>query len=449
MDDTDRMGSADLPNDATSKPKERPEVLARRQGDTIFIGEGGRSIGVTDAADLAREIRALASEGENEGKAVTHLIVQGPVALEGDASFLFSDACDLTTIDGLERLDTSAVRNMRGMFCSLPRLERVSGVWTLDTRQVEDMADMFQGCSSLKAIDIHDFDLSRTRSVAYMFEDCSSLEVANISFGHAPALESATSMFNWCKKLSTVAIGELDAPHLTDVSAMFSGCESLDEVDLSRVSAPNIRLANHMFQGCESLGEIVAPGLGGTLENVSAAFDGCRSLSKLTIPNLDVDPTSSKSADTMRDCEALATVHLSDSMVRELRIQWEASVGTICLHAESLGDVRAGMRKVSIPLASVFGEKHAELLVDEDRIHDNGDGTVDVELPQVTMADIVKGGHRQRRLQTARTLIVGNSLLGSHVDVRERAQAEEPPRTMIDADLGEGDEVRTFDEIPF
>ena len=81
---------------------------------------------------------------------------------------------NLTTIEGLEHLNTSEVTEMEGMF------EKCYAITTLDlsnfdTSKVENMSEMFSFCKSLTTLDLSNFDTSKVENMSGVFRLCRSL----------------------------------------------------------------------------------------------------------------------------------------------------------------------------------------------------------------------------------------------------------------------------------
>ena len=115
----------------------------------------------------------------------------------------------ITTIEGLEYLNTSEVTSMHAMFyhCSnLPSLD----LSTFDTSNVTDMSYMFEGCSSLTSLDLSAFDASRVDNTERAFADCTNLTELTL-----PA--SLSNLYdNACE-----GIGSEDNPCLLNVTEEF------------------------------------------------------------------------------------------------------------------------------------------------------------------------------------------------------------------------------------
>ena len=111
---------------------------------------------------------------------------------------------NLTTIEGIEYLNTSNVTNMGFMFCgcrSLINLD-VSG---FSTSHVEDMFSMFRDCTSLINLDVSSFDTSNVTDMYKMFFNLKieSLDVSNFDISKC---EDTGYMFYYCSNLDSLCI---------------------------------------------------------------------------------------------------------------------------------------------------------------------------------------------------------------------------------------------------
>ena len=80
----------------------------------------------------------------------------------------------ITSIEGLEYLNTSEVALMYGMFCNSPNITSLD-LSTFDTGNVTDMSGMFERCAGLASLDLSTFDVSRVEITDRMLAECFSL----------------------------------------------------------------------------------------------------------------------------------------------------------------------------------------------------------------------------------------------------------------------------------
>jgi len=160
----------------------------------------------------------------------TYINSDGKITANRDSSFLFYKFTKLTTIEGLENLDTSRVTNMRSMFDGDSSLMTID-LSSFDTSQVEYAAHMFYGCNNLNALDVSNFDTSQVIDMGYMFYNCNSLTALNVSNFNTSKVTNMSAMFAYCS-LSILDLSNFDTSQVTNMSSMFYGCNSLTTIDL-------------------------------------------------------------------------------------------------------------------------------------------------------------------------------------------------------------------------
>ncbi len=101
-------------------------------------------------------------------------------SLVEDMGYMFMKSDKLTSIEGLDKFNTSNVTSMYQMFYSCSRLQQVD-VSHFNTSKVENMAFMFIDCSSLTSVNISNFDFKEGCINNNMFQDCTSLGTLYVS----------------------------------------------------------------------------------------------------------------------------------------------------------------------------------------------------------------------------------------------------------------------------
>lgn len=187
---------------------------------------------------------------------------------------MFDGCYKLTTINNLDKLDTSNVTSMVQMFKGCNNITSISD---LDTSNVTDMSEMFFDCVNL--ISISNLDTSKVTDMTYMFGGCASLtSIPNLDTSNVAYMNS---MFSGCTHLTSIP--ELDTRKITDMNYMFSGCASITsipELDTSKVTS-----MSNMFKNCSQLTTI--PELDtSNVGNMLQMFFGCSNLT--SIPELDM-----------------------------------------------------------------------------------------------------------------------------------------------------------------
>ena len=144
----------------------------------------------------------------------------------------FYGCTNLTSITGMEYLNTSQVTSMESMFTNCQMLENID-VSHFNTSNVESMAGMFSRCFKLAAIDVSHFDTSKVPVMMGMFNECNSLESLDVSNFIIPAPDSYSGwgslrMFADCSGLKTLVVpataGNLADDACEGVGTQFAPC---------------------------------------------------------------------------------------------------------------------------------------------------------------------------------------------------------------------------------
>ena len=109
---------------------------------------------------------------------------------------------------GLATLSNINFTYMRGMFWKCPNLKGVDGFKYLNTTNVKDLGEMFDGCESLESVDLTNlpstFNTSLVTDMDYMFADCKQLTTLDLSGFNTTKLTTTYDMFNGCSNLETI-----------------------------------------------------------------------------------------------------------------------------------------------------------------------------------------------------------------------------------------------------
>ena len=193
----------------------------------------------------------------------------------------FQGYVNLTSIEGIEYLNTSQVTDMHNMFseCSHLQTTDFSG---FDTRKVKDMSYMFHNCGSLKSLDISNFNTSEVTDMRGMFESCIGLTSLDLSHLNTSKVSVMASMFQSCINLLSVNLSGWDTRNVINMTRMFKRCHSLKTLDLSGFDTREKTCTmGDMFNTCKELTTIFvsdkfAVGTGDTGDGTM--FQGCNKL---------------------------------------------------------------------------------------------------------------------------------------------------------------------------
>ncbi len=110
----------------------------------------------------------------------------------------------------------------------MPYLKSITGIQYLNTIEVTDMCDMFDGCSSLPSIDLSGFNTANVDRMFGMFENCHSLTRLDLGTFNTAKVNQMTRMFANCDHLKTIYVSdEWSTVSLLYSGRMFAGCNSL------------------------------------------------------------------------------------------------------------------------------------------------------------------------------------------------------------------------------
>ena len=115
---------------------------------------------------------------------------------------MFNGITDLKKID-LSNFDTSLITNMEKMFYECINLISIN-FSKINTTSVENMEYMFYNCKSLKSLDLTKFDTSNVYNMAYMFYSCSSITYLNLNNFDASSVIDISYMFYGCTSIYTI-----------------------------------------------------------------------------------------------------------------------------------------------------------------------------------------------------------------------------------------------------
>ena len=113
-------------------------------------------------------------------------------------------------------------------FASCSNLTAIEGMANLNTANVTDMGNMFQGCSGLTSLDVSSFNTANVTNMEDMFYNCSTLTSLDLSSFNTANVKSMSYMFSDCSGLTAIYVGEgWSTAAVTDGTGMFNGCTTL------------------------------------------------------------------------------------------------------------------------------------------------------------------------------------------------------------------------------
>lgn len=165
----------------------------------------------------------------------------------------FGYCTNLTSIEGLENLNTSDVTSMDHMFykCGQLRALDLSG---FNTEKVEDMSDMFSNCINLETLNLSSFKTNNLTNMSEMFLECNKIAQLDLSGFNTSRVKALDQVFKRCYALEALDLSSFDTKWVTDMSSLFEYCQSLKTIYVSdRFSIFKVNNSTNMFRYCNNL----------------------------------------------------------------------------------------------------------------------------------------------------------------------------------------------------
>lgn len=242
---------------------------------------------------------------------LTYINLAG-IKLGESASGILAEASKLTTIDGLDSVDTSECKNLSKFFFNCTSLTTLdlSG-W--NTSNITNMNQLFNKCTSLTSVNMSGWQFNNNCSISSMFNSTSNLKTIighenwNLSNTTDCALlfynsgieelnvtnwnlsgkgTSVNGVFQNSKLSNLIGSENLINSTWSSLPSIFNGCTSLTSIDVSNWDTSNVTSMTNLFQNCKNLQTIVG------LENLdmskvtvlTAMFNECASLTEINLP---------------------------------------------------------------------------------------------------------------------------------------------------------------------
>lgn len=183
----------------------------------------------------------------------------------------------------------------------------------------------FSGCTNLTSIEgIENLNTSNVKYMNEMFGQCSNLETLDLSHFNTEKVGNMSNMFNGCTKLRDLNISSFNTENVTNMYGMFYGCSSLDSLDLSHFNTRNVRKdgMNYMFNGCSSLSYLNVSNFitDKNSMQLDGLFQGCSSLQTLDLSSFDTRGAGSVNY-LFDGCSALRTIYVSEDFIIPYRVK--------------------------------------------------------------------------------------------------------------------------------
>ena len=194
-------------------------------------------------------------------------------------------------------------------------LTTIEGIEYLNTENVTNMSWMFSECSALTTLDVSNFDTKNVMEMSYMFGSCTKLKTLDVSSFNTQNVTDMNWMFSYCSVLTTLDLSNFDTKNVTDMNGMFSNCSALTTLDLSSFETQNVTDMSRMFKDCSALTTLDVSNFDTqNVTDMSRMFNDCSALTTLDVSNFDTQNVTDMSR-MFKSCSALTTIYASDKFV--------------------------------------------------------------------------------------------------------------------------------------
>ena len=220
----------------------------------------------------------------------------------------------LTTIEGIDYLNTENVTDMSDMFKDCEKLTTLD-VSKFDTKNVTDMSNMFDRCYKLTTLDVSKFDTKNVTNMRWMFNCCEALTTLNVSNFDTKNVTDMNNMFCSCETLTTLDVSNFDTQNVTDMKGMFGWCSALTTLDVSNFDTKNVMNMGSMFSNCKSLTTLDVSNFDTPyVTNMSGMFWKCYNLTTLDLSSFNTKNVTNMSS-MFESCYKLTTIYTNEKFV--------------------------------------------------------------------------------------------------------------------------------------
>ena len=223
----------------------------------------------------------------------------------------FFEMGSLTSISGLNYLNTSEVTNMGSMFYGCKKLTSLD-LRHFNTAKVTDMSSMFYECSGLTSLMLNGWDTSNVTDMSGMFNSTTGLKNLNLSHFNTAEVTDMSWMFTFCTGLTSLDLSNFNTANVTDMSGMFGFCTSLTSLNVSSFNTSGVNNMQTMFAVCSNLNSLDLSNFNTlNVKNRNAMFGACTGLRSLDLSSFNTSNVNNMQSMFMQ-CSNVTTVTVSD-----------------------------------------------------------------------------------------------------------------------------------------
>ena len=219
---------------------------------------------------------------------------------------MFADLSQMSSIQGLENLNTAKVTDMNGMFYNCTALKSLD-LSSFNTAKVTDMSNMFYSCESLTSLDLNSFNTAKVTDMSLMFYGCQRLTSLDLSSFNTANVTDMSNMFQACQWLTSLNLSSFNTAKVTNMRYMFNNCQSLTSLDISSFNTANVTNMARMFYNCTALKSLDLSSFNtANVTDMARMFYDCQNLTTIFCnDNCSTSSVLKSSEDMFKSCYAL------------------------------------------------------------------------------------------------------------------------------------------------
>ena len=229
-----------------------------------------------------------------------------PFMYEGERGWNSNDETITRVVFDDSFANCSTVSSTAYWFYNLRNLTTVEGIQNLNTQNVTDMSYMFMYCNSLTTIDVTNFKTDNVTNMNSMFGYCFSLATIDVSGFNTEKVTGMWGMFARCNVLTSLDVSGFNTQNVTNMSQMFESCANLHELDVRGFNTQNVTNMNGMFEGCWRLKSLDLSSFNThSTVNMGRLFYACDSLTTICIDSSWTTASVTVGDDMFTGCTSL------------------------------------------------------------------------------------------------------------------------------------------------
>ena len=256
--------------------------------------------------------------------------ISGSVFNNNNLSNMFEGCTSLTNNSiNFASVEFKNVTNMQGLFKGCTGLTGIKienlSINSTSTGYNSATREMFTGCDNLKTIEFPGWSAINRDQFVYMVNSAPAIETLKVPDWQIQNLNMASKAFTCMKKstLKTVDMSNWDFKDSTTLHQAFYECSNLESLDLSGWKISKVTTLEDTFHGCTNLKSLDLTGWGegdnlSSVTNMTKTFRGLQYLPKITIGSGEVWDLKNVTImrTTFENCEAInqdfGFIHLSN-----------------------------------------------------------------------------------------------------------------------------------------